>query len=579
MANKKISELNSAVNPQSSDLLVMVNEGETRKITLADFTDAIMNDTAGAEGSCLVATNGAINLSTGGLLTVDGVPLQDGDRVLAWQQTTASENGIYTVHSGAWTRAGDFNSSDNILSGSTIAVTLGSEYKKSIFQLTTTGPITVGTTALTIERITGWQFDETHDDVYLSDRSVTIGTRGADPDPALGIVVGKNSLAQGTAVIASADYSNASGSGTKATAINAHAEGSFTSADGNNSHAEGAETVSSGTNAHAEGSGTIAQGTNSHAEGNLSRAANTNSHAEGNSTTASGLASHAEGTNTTASGESSHTGGMGDSQKVIGASGLASFNHSFNSPAQTSGFGARSAHSAILGGMNHDIASGADDSAILGGAGNQVLALALRSVILGGQGITASDPDTAYAKIARLLNYLTIDHNSLLTSPKNNTVENDGVAMYYTNNDASPIRHHLATVENLRVSVPFGFNTLESESGINGRTLAYLISLGDVANYFPLSLVTGLTAVLIVDTKMEDATATGEISLYDMGGALSVAGSTISVPLSSTTYAVRKSAEFTLSPNKTYGVFMKRTGAVNKKIEIRSAQIILRPSF
>lgn len=47
--------------------------------------------------------------SLSGTLTIDGVALVAGDRVLVKDQTTASQNGIYVVASGAWTRASDAN--------------------------------------------------------------------------------------------------------------------------------------------------------------------------------------------------------------------------------------------------------------------------------------------------------------------------------------------------------------------------------------------------------------------------------------------------------------------------------------
>lgn len=53
------------------------------------------------------ATTGNITLS--GLQTVDGVSLVAGNRVLVKDQTTTSENGLYIVATGAWTRADDMN--------------------------------------------------------------------------------------------------------------------------------------------------------------------------------------------------------------------------------------------------------------------------------------------------------------------------------------------------------------------------------------------------------------------------------------------------------------------------------------
>ena len=47
------------------------------------------------------------NLTLSGLQTVDGVELFSTDRILVKNQTTASENGIYEVKAGAWTRTLD----------------------------------------------------------------------------------------------------------------------------------------------------------------------------------------------------------------------------------------------------------------------------------------------------------------------------------------------------------------------------------------------------------------------------------------------------------------------------------------
>lgn len=54
-----------------------------------------------------VATTGNITLS--GLQTIDGVSLSSGDRVLVWQQTDQTENGIYVASGSSWNRAEDAN--------------------------------------------------------------------------------------------------------------------------------------------------------------------------------------------------------------------------------------------------------------------------------------------------------------------------------------------------------------------------------------------------------------------------------------------------------------------------------------
>lgn len=55
-----------------------------------------------------LATTGNITLS--GTQTIDGVSAVADDRILVWQQTDATQNGIYVVAAGAWARADDFDS-------------------------------------------------------------------------------------------------------------------------------------------------------------------------------------------------------------------------------------------------------------------------------------------------------------------------------------------------------------------------------------------------------------------------------------------------------------------------------------
>ncbi|MDR8014101.1 phage tail protein [Ectopseudomonas guguanensis] len=86
-----------------------------------------------------------------GLLTVDGVVLVAGDRVLVKDQATASQNGIYVAAAGAWVRAADADSSAEVTPGMTVPVEQGTSHADTIWELTTNAPITLGTTALTFE--------------------------------------------------------------------------------------------------------------------------------------------------------------------------------------------------------------------------------------------------------------------------------------------------------------------------------------------------------------------------------------------------------------------------------------------
>lgn len=84
------------------------------------------------------------NITLSAPQTIDGVSVIAGDRVLVKNQSTASQNGLYTVQSGAWTR-----SEDRIESGMLVSVSEGTAAADTLWMLTTNAPIVVGTTNLT----------------------------------------------------------------------------------------------------------------------------------------------------------------------------------------------------------------------------------------------------------------------------------------------------------------------------------------------------------------------------------------------------------------------------------------------
>jgi len=65
------------------------------------------------------------NLTLSGEQTVDGVAVVAGNRVLVKNQTTTSENGIYLVASGAWTRTTDFDALADSVNSAAVFVQQG----------------------------------------------------------------------------------------------------------------------------------------------------------------------------------------------------------------------------------------------------------------------------------------------------------------------------------------------------------------------------------------------------------------------------------------------------------------------
>ena len=115
----------------------------------------IQNASAGISAKEPVRAATTVNVTLSGAQTVDGVSLVAGDRVLVKAQTTGSENGIYVVAAGAWTRATDSNTSALMKSGTYCFVTEGILNADSGWILSTDGTITLGSTALSFVQFSG----------------------------------------------------------------------------------------------------------------------------------------------------------------------------------------------------------------------------------------------------------------------------------------------------------------------------------------------------------------------------------------------------------------------------------------
>ena len=99
---------NAKQDPQTT----LAGYGITDAYTKAQ-TDSLLQGLSTKE-EVVVASTANIDLTTGGLLTIDGETLLNGDRVLVKDQTIGLQNGIYTAAVGAWTRATDADTSTKI---------------------------------------------------------------------------------------------------------------------------------------------------------------------------------------------------------------------------------------------------------------------------------------------------------------------------------------------------------------------------------------------------------------------------------------------------------------------------------
>lgn len=104
--------------------------------------------------SVRVATTGNL-VTLAGLLTIDGVTLVAGDRVLVKDQTTGALNGIYDAAAGSWQRSQNANDGTELSAGAYVFVEEGTVNDNSGWVLANNGAISVGTTALTFVQFNG----------------------------------------------------------------------------------------------------------------------------------------------------------------------------------------------------------------------------------------------------------------------------------------------------------------------------------------------------------------------------------------------------------------------------------------
>jgi hypothetical protein len=109
-----------------------------------DFQGAGVTVAAGVANEAVVTIPGAVETSTlaavrvatgsdstlTGLLSVDGVTVAAGDRVLVRSQTNATQNGIYIASTGAWTRATDADSAPKVARGTRVWTTEAGSFRK-----------------------------------------------------------------------------------------------------------------------------------------------------------------------------------------------------------------------------------------------------------------------------------------------------------------------------------------------------------------------------------------------------------------------------------------------------------------
>ena len=130
------------------------NPTQSTDLATKAYVDSLSNG-LDVKASVRAATTANITLSN--TQTVDGVALSVGDRVLVKNQSTGSQNGIYVVASGSWTRATDFDNSPDVevSPGTFFFVEEGTTQADNGYVVSNDTAITIGTTAITFSQFSG----------------------------------------------------------------------------------------------------------------------------------------------------------------------------------------------------------------------------------------------------------------------------------------------------------------------------------------------------------------------------------------------------------------------------------------
>lgn len=105
------------------------------------------------KASCLVATTANL-ASLSGLLTIDGITVAAGDRVLVKNQSAPADNGIYVASASAWSRSTDMDTWAEVPNAFTF-VEAGSTQADTGWVCTANQGGTIGVTAITFVQFSG----------------------------------------------------------------------------------------------------------------------------------------------------------------------------------------------------------------------------------------------------------------------------------------------------------------------------------------------------------------------------------------------------------------------------------------
>ena len=154
----------ASLNMGTNQIINVTDPTTAQMAATKNYVDnAVAGISASSRTSVRVATAGSniTSLSSGAPNTLDGISLNANDYILVKDQTTQSQNGVYSVttvgtgSNGVWARATGDNTSAEIIDGLYCFVGQGTTNAGSVWMLSADEPFTLGTTSLTFIQVNG----------------------------------------------------------------------------------------------------------------------------------------------------------------------------------------------------------------------------------------------------------------------------------------------------------------------------------------------------------------------------------------------------------------------------------------
>lgn len=197
-ADVALLKLNASDVPQFDTVPVVAAAAPIPSTSKQFATVEYVQNTVAAKGDAKDSVDYLADVNvplTGALLTVDGGTPTAGMRIALTAQTTASQNGVYTLGiAGTYTltRASDSNTNAQVTSGMFFMVTQGTVYQGYEALLTTPDAIVLDTTALTFVKypstvaVTGGDMVLKTGNVFTVDLQALGGLESSNPGNAAG---------------------------------------------------------------------------------------------------------------------------------------------------------------------------------------------------------------------------------------------------------------------------------------------------------------------------------------------------------------------------------------------------------